>query len=104
MNHQNSKSIRPVMIFSTLSALFTLSMFFRVSNAVIAPNLIRDLGLDAETLGILGGAYFYSFALLQIPMGLMLDRIGPRIVVTFFPLIAALGAFLFASGETFTAG
>jgi sugar phosphate permease len=77
-------------------------MFFRVSNAVIAPNLIQDLSLNAGTLGILGGAYFYSFALLQIPMGPMLDRISPRIVVTFFPLIGSLGAFLFAIGESFT--
>ncbi|NWF91885.1 MAG: MFS transporter [Syntrophaceae bacterium] len=94
-------SVRPYLIFSVLSALFVLSMFYRVSNAVIAPNLIRDLGLNAETLGILGGAYFYSFALLQIPMGPMLDRIGPRIVMTFFPLVAALGAFLFGLGESF---
>lgn len=78
-------------------------MFYRVSNAVIAPNLIQDLALNAETLGILGGAYFYSFALLQIPMGLMLDRIGPRIIITFFPLIGALGAFFFAFGESLTA-
>ena len=92
---------RPLSIFSILSGLFILSMFYRVSNAVIAPNLVQDLGLNAETLGILGGAYFYSFALLQIPMGPMLDRIGPRTVVTLFPLIGALGAFLFAFGETF---
>jgi len=77
-------------------------MFYRVSNAVIAPSLIQELSLHPETLGILGGAYFYSFALLQIPMGPMLDRIGPRIVVTFFPLIGALGAFLFASGQSLT--
>jgi MFS family permease len=96
------KLTRPYLTFSILSALLVLSMFFRVSNAVIAPNLIQDLGLNAETLGILGGAFFYSFALLQIPMGLMLDRIGPRIVMTFFPLIGALGAFLFALGESFT--
>jgi len=78
-------------------------MFFRVSNAVIAPNLVQDLRLNAETLGILGGAFFYSFTLLQIPLGPMLDRISPRMVMTFFPLIGALGAFLFASGETFSA-
>lgn len=77
-------------------------MFYRVSNAVIAPSLIQELSLHPETLGILGGAYFYSFALLQIPMGPMLDRIGPRMVVTFFPLIGALGAFLFASGQSLT--
>jgi sugar phosphate permease len=77
-------------------------MFYRVSNAVIAPNLIQDLGLNAETLGILGGAYFYSFALLQIPMGPMLDRIGPRIIIASFSFMGALGAFLFAFGTSFT--
>jgi MFS family permease len=95
--------LRSVLIFSILSALYTLSMFYRVSNAVIAPNLIRDLGLDAETLGILGGAFFYSFALLQIPMGPMLDRIGPRIVVTSSTLVGAIGAFLFAFGDSYPA-
>jgi MFS family permease len=99
---EKPQSFRPFLTLSILSALLVLSMFFRVSTAVIAPNLIQDLGLNAETLGILGGAFFYSFALLQIPMGLMLDRIGPRIVMTFFPLIGALGAFLFALGESFT--
>jgi MFS family permease len=98
-----SQSLKPFLIFSILSALFTLSMFYRVSNAVIAPNLIQDLKLNAETLGILGGAYFYSFALLQIPMGPMLDRIGPRIIITSSSLIGALGAFLFAFGNSFTA-
>jgi MFS family permease len=99
---ESPKSIRSFLTLSILSALLVLSMFFRASNAIIAPNLIQDLGLNAETLGILGGAFFYSFALLQIPMGPMLDRIGPRIVVTFFPLIGALGSFLFALGESFT--
>ncbi len=98
---ESGRSLRAQLIFPILSSLLVLSLFFRVSNAVIAPNLIQDLHLNAETLGILGGAYFYSFALLQIPMGLMLDRIGPRFVVTFFPLIGALGALLFALGGTF---
>ncbi len=100
---ETSKSRRHILIFSTLSALFVISMFYRVSNAVIAPNLVKDLGLNAETLGILGGAYFYSFALLQIPMGPMLDRISPRIVIASFSMMGALGAFLFASGNSLTA-
>jgi len=98
---ESHQAVKSFFIFSILSALFALSMFFRVSNAVIAPNLVRDLSLDAEALGILGGAYFYSFALLQIPMGPMLDRIGPRMVVTVFPLIGGLGSFLFAFGGSF---
>ena len=44
---------RSLLIFYILSALFILSMFYRVSNAVIAPNLIQDLGLDAEALASL---------------------------------------------------
>ncbi|MBM4309268.1 MAG: MFS transporter, partial [Deltaproteobacteria bacterium] len=98
-----SNSPRYIIIFSILSALFTLSQFYRVSSAVIAPNLIQDLGLNAEMLGLLGGAFFYAFTLLQIPLGPMLDRIGPRMIMSLSCLIGALGAFLFAFGDTFHA-
>jgi MFS family permease len=103
MKTQSGPSFEPIFIFFVLSALFILSMFYRVSNAVIAPNLMQDLKLDAETLGILGGAFFYSFALCQIPMGPMLDRIGPRIIITCFSLIGALGAFIFAFADSLVA-
>jgi MFS family permease len=98
---QGSRSIQSSLILFIFSTLLVLSMFYRVSNAVIAPDLVLDLGLNAETLGVLGGAFFYSFALLQIPMGPMLDQIGPRFVVTFFALMGGLGAFLFALGKSF---
>jgi sugar phosphate permease len=97
-----SKRQNLLLIFTVLSALYLLSQFYRVSNAVIAPNLMRDLRLNAETLGILGGAFFYSFALLQIPMGPLLDRVGPRMVVSYSVLVGALGAFLFGMGGSFT--
>lgn len=88
------------MIFFVLAALFTLSMFYRVSSAVIAPDLVRDLNLNAESLGVIGGAFFYSFALLQIVLGVLLDRIGPRLVMTVFALIGASGAFIFAGSHS----
>jgi len=96
-------SYKLFLIFAVLSALYVLSQFFRTSNAIIAPKLIQDLKLNAETLGFLGGAFFYSFALFQIPMGPMLDRIGPRIVVSYSVLLSALGGFLFGMGGSFTA-
>ncbi len=102
MHSEKTPSSKLFLIFSILSALYTLSMFHRASNAVMAPDLARDLGLDAETLGILGGAFFYSFALLQIPMGPFLDRIGPRSVITFSTLIGAVGASLFAFGKAYS--
>jgi len=83
-------------IFPLLSTLFCFSMFYRVTNAVIAPDLIREFDLDAERLGVLSSAFFYTFALFQIPMGVLLDRIGPRKVLTFFALVGASGAFVFA--------
>jgi MFS family permease len=95
-------SARLPLIFALLSSLYILSMFYRASNAVIAPSLMVDLRLDAETLGWLGGAFFYSFALFQIPLGPMLDRIGPRYIITCFSLAAAVGALLFGLGQSFT--
>ena len=71
--------LKPFSIFSTFPTLLILSLFYRASNAVIAPNLIQDLGFNAETLSILGDAFFYSFDLLQIPLGPMLNLLGPRI-------------------------
>src|SRR4030066_2323701 len=100
---ETPQPFRLFLIFTILSALYTLSMFYRVSTAVLAPNLIRDLSLDAETLGILGGAFFLAFTLLQIAMGPMLDRMGPRLIVTSSTLIGAIGALLFAFGNSFPA-
>jgi len=88
-------------IFAILSSMFVLSMFYRASSAVIARELVRDLGLSAEGLGLLGGAFFYSFAIAQVPMGPALDRIGPRIMIAVLPLVSALGAFLFALSQGF---
>jgi len=93
----------PIFIFTILSGLFVLSQFYRVSNAVIAPELIRDLDLNAEMFGMLGGAFFYAFTILQIPMGPLLDRIGPRLILTVSSFVGASGAFLFAFGNSFLA-
>jgi len=101
--NDSEKTSRPVLTFAILSGLFALSMFYRGSNAVIAPNLVSDLGLTAESLGMLGGAYFFCFALLQIPTGPILDTIGPRLVITACAFIGALGGFLFAAGQSFGA-
>jgi MFS family permease len=90
-------------IFTILSLLFILSMFYRVASGVIAPDLIRDLGLNAEMLGNVGGAFFYAFAFAQIPMGPLLDRMGPRIVIPCFAFIGALGSLLFGFAHSYPA-
>jgi len=82
---------------------YFLSYLYRAVNAVLAPDLVRDLSLDAAVLGLLTSVYFFSFALFQLPLGVLLDRYGPRRVEFVLLLIAALGAFIFARAESETA-
>lgn len=84
---------------SVLGLAYVLSQFLRSSNAVIAPELVSDLGLDASELGALTGAYFLSFALVQLPVGIMLDRFGPRRVISSMMLMAVGGSYLFSISD-----
>jgi predicted MFS family arabinose efflux permease len=86
-------------IFWIGSLGFVLSMFYRVSTTVISPELSKDLNLTTAQLGLLSSAFFYGFALCQIPLGLALDRFGPRVVVTLFNTFAVFGALLFAVAQ-----
>ena len=79
---------------------YFLSYLFRSTNAIIAPQLISEIGLDASDLGFLTAMYFLTFSLFQLPLGILLDRYGPRRVQTFLLFFAALGAFLFAHSDT----
>jgi MFS family permease len=78
---------------------YFLSLFFRSINAIVAPDLIRDLGLDAASLGLLTAAYFLGLCLMQVPLGVLLDRYGPRIAQGLLLLIAAAGAGIFALAQ-----
>ena len=78
---------------------YFISYLFRAVNAVIANDLSADLGLDPTRLGVLTSAYFITFALFQLPLGVLLDRYGPRRVEAALLLVAAAGAFLFAVGD-----
>lgn len=76
---------------------YFLSYFFRSLNAVIAPDLVAEIGLTAGDLGLLTSAYFLAFAPFQLPLGILLDRYGPRRVEAALLLVAALGAAVFAT-------
>ena len=77
-----------------------VSYVYRNVNTVVYPDLVRDIGLDANTLGLLTGAYFIAFALAQLPVGMALDRFGPRRVQMPMLAVAALGGVLFAQAQT----
>ena len=86
-------------VFTPFALGYFLSYTYRTVNAVIAPDLVLDLGLNANALGLLTSAYFLSFAAFQLPLGILLDHYGPRRVEAALLLFAALGAALFALAE-----
>ena len=86
---------RVLRVIVPFCAGYFLSYLLRTVNAVISPELMRELGLSAADLGLLTSTYFFSFALAQIPVGIALDRFGARKVGGLLLVVAAAGAFLF---------
>ncbi|MCP4342344.1 MAG: MFS transporter [Desulfobulbaceae bacterium] len=89
-------------VFLPFAAGYFVSYVYRVVNAVIAPDLVADIGVGPSALGLLTATYFISFASFQLPLGVLLDRFGPRKVETVLLFFAALGAFVFARAESLT--
>lgn len=87
-------------IFLPFAAGYFLSYLFRTVNAVLAPDLAHAVTLDAGQLGLLTSAYFIAFASTQLPLGVMLDRFGPRRVESTLLLVAATGAACFAVADS----
>lgn len=90
------------LVFLPFACGYFFSYFYRVVNAVVAPDLQADIGVNAEQLGLLSAAYFLTFATCQIPLGVLLDRFGPRRVQGTLYGIAAIGALVFATGDSVT--
>ena len=80
---------------------YYVSYLFRTVNAVISENLTRELGIGPGELGLLTSIYLIAFASSQIPLGVALDRYGPRRVNGFMLLLAAVGAGVFAWAESY---
>lgn len=78
---------------------YFLSFLFRSLNAVVAPALRSELGLDDAAIGIVTSMYLATFVLAQLPAGVALDRFGPRRVAPVMLLVTALGAAVFALGH-----
>ncbi|WP_084292624.1 MFS transporter [Bradyrhizobium sp. WSM3983] len=83
-------------VFLPFAAGYYLSYLFRTINALISDRLTLETGIGTADLGLLTSVYFLIFAAAQIPIGIMLDRFGPRRVQSALLLVAAAGAGLFA--------
>jgi sugar phosphate permease len=88
------------LIFFILSLIYILVYFYRVSLAVVASDLSRELSLTPSDLGRLSGILFYVYALAQLPLGPLIDRLGGRLVISTCGILTTAGGFLFASATS----
>lgn len=88
-----------VTCFLPFASGYFISYFYRTVNAVIGPVLVTELGLDAAALGLLTSAYFIAFAAFQLPLGVLLDRYGPRRTESALLIVAAIGSIVFGLAQ-----
>ncbi len=87
-------------IFSVLALMYILVYFYRVSLAVVAGDISRELRLTPQQLGSLSGILFYVYAVAQIPLGPMIDRLGSRLVISGSGILTAVGGILFSQADS----
>ena len=94
----SKKQLLLASIICILAAMFYMYEYtLQVSPAVMTNELMRDLGLNAASLGTMTAFYYYSYTPMQLPAGLLFDRFGPRRLITLAILICAIGALLFGT-------
>ena len=79
---------------------FGYAFFQRVTPGVMVSDLMRDFAIGGGMLGVLSALYFYPYFLLQVPLGALLDRLGPRLLMSVAVFIAGVGSFLFGIAES----
>jgi MFS family permease len=93
----------PLLGWLTGAVFYFYAWVLRVAPSVMVDELMRDFTAGAAVLGHLSAAYFYGYAGMQVPVGLLLDRFGPRRLMTIAALVCALGCVLFALSSSLAA-
>jgi len=96
MHEQDRLRRQRWVIFFVLALIYILVYFYRVSLAVVARDISRDLRLSPAQLGSLSSVLFYVYAAAQIPLGPMIDRLGSRVVISGCGVLTAAGGILFS--------
>ena len=92
-----SKFVLTAWIIWIIAALYySYEFFLRISPTVMVPDLMHAFSVNAATLGVLSACYYYAYASMQIPVGMLLDRFGIRRLLTLAAILVALGCFAFA--------
>lgn len=98
----NSKSsIKPWIVWGLACIFYFYEFLLQVSPSVMSNELMHDFSVTSHTLGILTGSYFYSYAFMQLPGGVMMDHFGPRRLLTIATATCALSTIAFGMTNSF---
>lgn len=105
-NQKDSKSqyqigLKPWIVWGLGCIFYFYESLLQVSPSVMSHELMRDFLVTSQTLGVLAGIYFYSYALMQLPAGLLLDYFGPKRLLVIATLICGLSTIAFGSTDNF---
>ena len=97
-----NKVNKSIIIFCVFAFGFFLSNLLRSITATLTPVLTSEFDLSAGNLGLLAGGYFIGFSIMQIPLGFLLDKHGPKKIISSFLLIAVVASISFALAKNFS--
>ena len=95
-------SLMGYIVFFLAASFYFYEYFLQISPSVLTHDLMRDLSINAATLGTISAFYYYTYTAFQIPAGLLYDKFGARIVLTIVILICSLGALCFGLTDSIT--
>lgn len=101
MQSNDTKNIMPWIMWLLAASFYCYEFFLQVSPGVMAKELTHDLAINATSLGVLAAMYFYAYAALQIPVGLLLDKYQAKRILVIFLLLCVSGAILFGATSKF---
>ena len=88
--------LRSWIVWACAAVFYGYQFMLRISPSIMADDLMRNFNVDASELGVLTSFYYIGYAALQIPLGVLMDRYGPRRILTAASLLASIGCLVFS--------
>lgn len=104
MTKKNTITFIAIFIWFLASLFFLYEFFLRVFISTISDQIIQEMHLTAQKFSIMGAGYYFAYSLMQIPVGILVDRFGARILLTIAVVLASIGAGWFAFAYNFEIG
>ncbi|MDQ2995177.1 MAG: MFS transporter, partial [Pseudomonadota bacterium] len=96
------RCIQPYLIVGLAGFYYIYEFYLRVMPSAITHELMRSFSIEASGLGLLSSLFFFGYAPMQIPAGLLFDRFGPRVLLTISVFLCGAGALVFGMTDSFT--